>query len=44
MDKEIIELQTRLTFQEQTMLELSDVIARQQREIGELTRFAHRFE
>lgn len=36
MDKEIVELQTRLTFQENTILELSDVLARQQREIAAL--------
>jgi len=37
MDNEIVELQTRLAFQEQTILELSDVLARQQREIATLT-------
>lgn len=37
MDKQIVELQTRLAFQENTILELSDVLARQQREIAALT-------
>ena len=36
MDQEIIELQTRLAFQEESILELSDVTARQQREIWAL--------
>jgi SlyX protein len=37
MDKEIVELQTRLAFQENAILELSDVLARQQGEIAALT-------
>ena len=37
MDKEIVELQTRLAFQENASLELSDVLARQQGEIAALT-------
>jgi SlyX protein len=37
MDSDIIELQTRLAFQEESILELSDVVARQQREIAALT-------
>ena len=36
MDDEIVELQSRLAFQEQTILELSDVLARQQTEIDRL--------
>jgi len=35
-ESEIIELQTRLAFQEGTIQELSDIIARQQRALDEL--------
>lgn len=42
VDEEIIELQTRLTFQEQTIFELSNVVARQQREIDGLNRMLDR--
>lgn len=37
MNDEIVELQTRLAFQEDTILELSDALARQQAEIRDLT-------
>jgi len=36
MHNEIVELQTRLAFQEDTIMGLSDVLARQQGEIAEL--------
>jgi len=36
MNEEIIELQTRIAFQDGTIQELSDIIARQQRTLDEL--------
>lgn len=38
MESRIVELETRLAFQEHTLQELNDVVARQQQEILQLTR------
>ena len=38
MDNRLIELETRLAFQDNTLQELNDVVVRQQREIDTITR------
>ena len=38
MNEEIIELQTRLAFQEESIIELSDVVARQQKLLDRMQR------
>ena len=38
MQNELVELQSRISFQEDTLLQLNDVMVRQQQEIDELNR------
>lgn len=41
MEERLIDLETRLAFQERTLLELEEVILRQQQDLDQLTRRLH---